>query len=84
MAQRGAHKETGVGEKMVLTTSHSLTNHCTECRECKFCKSGKTNLCGRVRTTQGKGVMPDGTTRFKCKGQDILHFVNFPSFFLPL
>lgn len=59
----------------------SLTNHCTECRECKFCKSGKTNLCGRVRATQGKGVMPDGTSRFKCKGQDILHFVSFPSFF---
>lgn len=58
----------------------SLTNHCTECRECKFCKSGKTNLCGRVRATQGKGVMPDGTSRFKCKGQDILHFVSFPSF----
>jgi len=48
----------------------------TECKECKFCKSGKTNLCGAVRATQGKGVMPDGTSRFKCKGKDIFHFVS--------
>ena len=47
-----------------------------ECRECKFCTSGKTNLCGKVRSTQGKGLMPDGTSRFKCKGQDIHHFVS--------
>nr|ODN93878.1 S-(hydroxymethyl)glutathione dehydrogenase [Cryptococcus depauperatus CBS 7841] len=45
-----------------------------------FCKSGKTNLCGRVRATQGKGVMPDGTSRFKCKGQDILHFMGCSTF----
>ncbi len=51
-----------------------------ECGECKFCKSGKTNLCGKIRTTQGKGVMPDGTSRFKCKGKDLLHFMGTSTF----
>lgn len=51
-----------------------------ECKECKFCKSGKTNLCGKIRATQGKGQMPDGTTRFKCKGKDLLHFMGTSTF----
>jgi S-(hydroxymethyl)glutathione dehydrogenase / alcohol dehydrogenase len=51
-----------------------------ECRECKFCKSGKTNLCGKIRATQGRGVMPDGTTRFRAKGQDLLHFMGTSTF----
>lgn len=51
-----------------------------ECRECKFCKSGKTNLCSAVRATQGKGVMPDGTKRFKCKGKELLHFMGCSTF----
>ena len=48
--------------------------------ECKFCKSGKTNLCGKIRATQGKGVMPDGTPRFKCKGKELLHFMGTSTF----
>ena len=51
-----------------------------ECRECKFCKSGKTNLCGKIRATQGRGVMPDGTSRFRCKGKDLLHFMGCSTF----
>lgn len=51
-----------------------------ECGECKFCKSGKTNLCGKIRATQGKGVMPDGTSRFRAKGQDLLHFMGTSTF----
>ena len=51
-----------------------------ECGECKFCTSGKTNLCGKIRATQGKGVMPDGTSRFKCKGKDVLHFMGTSTF----
>ncbi|KAM0716752.1 hypothetical protein Q7P37_008197 [Cladosporium fusiforme] len=47
-----------------------------ECQECKLCKSGKTNLCGKIRTTQGKGVMPDGTSRFSCRGKPLLHFMG--------
>lgn len=55
-------------------------NSTPECGECKFCKSGKTNLCGKIRATQGKGVMPDGTSRFKCKGKDLLHFMGTSTF----
>jgi len=47
-----------------------------ECKECKLCKSGKTNLCGKIRDTQGKGVMPDGTSRFTCRGKPLLHFMG--------
>ena len=43
-------------------------------------QSGKTNLCGAVRATQGKGVMPDGTSRFKCKGKELLHFMGCSTF----
>lgn len=58
----------------------NLSDSTPECRECKFCKSGKTNLCGKIRATQGKGVMPDGTSRFKCKGKDLLHFMGTSTF----
>lgn len=51
-----------------------------ECKECKFCTSGKTNLCQRVRATQGQGVMPDGTKRFTCKGKELNHFMGTSSF----
>jgi S-(hydroxymethyl)glutathione dehydrogenase / alcohol dehydrogenase len=51
-----------------------------ECKECKFCKSGKTNLCGKIRATQGKGVMPDGTSRFTVKGKPVLHFMGTSTF----
>lgn len=51
-----------------------------ECKECKFCKSGKTNLCGKIRATQGQGLMPDGTSRFRCKGKDLLHFMGCSTF----
>lgn len=58
-----------------------LTIHSTpECQECKFCRSGKTNLCGRIRATQGRGVMPDGTTRFRARGKDLLHFMGTSTF----
>lgn len=65
----------------MITKDHWLTFCSTpECRECKFCKSGKTNLCGKIRATQGKGVMPDGTSRFKARGKDILHFMGTSTF----
>eukprot|EP00126_Sphaerothecum_destruens_P002700 Sdes_comp16124_c0_seq1m5354 len=51
-----------------------------QCRECKFCKSPKTNLCSKIRATQGKGVMPDGTTRFTCKGKQLFHFMGCSTF----
>lgn len=64
-------------DRELTRQSHNST---PECKECKFCKSGKTNLCGKIRATQGKGLMPDGTSRFKCKGQDLLHFMGTSTF----
>jgi len=51
-----------------------------ECRECKFCLSGKTNLCQKVRATQGKGLMPDGTTRFSYNGEPVYHYMGCSTF----
>ena len=51
-----------------------------ECRQCKSCLSGKTNLCTAIRATQGKGLMPDGTTRFSYKGQPIFHYMGCSTF----
>lgn len=51
-----------------------------ECRRCKLCVSGKTNLCLAVRETQGRGVMPDGTSRFKCRGETVYHFMGCSTF----
>ncbi|CAE6512400.1 unnamed protein product [Rhizoctonia solani] len=68
----GIVESVGEGVTGVKPGDHVIPLYTAECRECKFCKSGKTNLCGRVRATQGQGLMPDGTTRFKAKGKDIL------------
>jgi S-(hydroxymethyl)glutathione dehydrogenase/alcohol dehydrogenase len=59
---------------------HVIPLYTPECGECKFCKSGKTNLCQKIRETQGKGLMPDGTTRFTCKGKPIYHYMGTSTF----
>jgi S-(hydroxymethyl)glutathione dehydrogenase/alcohol dehydrogenase len=51
-----------------------------ECRSCKFCKNGKTNLCSVIRTTQGAGLMPDGTSRFTCRGERLFHYMGTSTF----
>ncbi|CAE6467687.1 unnamed protein product, partial [Rhizoctonia solani] len=71
----GIVESVGEGVTGVKPGDHAIPLYTAECRECKFCKSGKTNLCGRFRATQGQGLMPDDTTRFKSKGKDIYHFV---------
>ncbi|CDR41989.1 CYFA0S08e02344g1_1 [Cyberlindnera fabianii] len=78
----GIVESVGEGVTNVKPGDSVIALYTAECRECKFCKSGKTNLCGSVRATQGKGVMPDGTSRFKHKatGKDILHFMGCSSF----
>ncbi|KZV90513.1 class III ADH enzyme [Exidia glandulosa HHB12029] len=76
----GIVESVGEGVTSVAPGDHVIPLYTAECRECKFCKSGKTNLCGKVRATQGKGVMPDGTTRFKCKGKDLFHFMGTSTF----
>lgn len=59
---------------------HVIPTYIPQCNECKFCNSKKTNLCQKIRVTQGQGVMPDGTTRFSCKGQKIFHFMGTSTF----
>ena len=55
-------------------------DHVPECGECNFCKSGKTNLCQSIRLTQGKGLMPDGTSRFSYNGKNIFHYMGTSTF----
>ncbi|KAG9204212.1 S-(hydroxymethyl)glutathione dehydrogenase [Epicoccum nigrum] len=76
----GIVESVGEGVTNVKPGDHVVALYTPECKECKFCKSGKTNLCGKIRATQGKGVMPDGTSRFKCKGKDLLHFMGTSTF----
>jgi len=76
----GIVESIGEGVTSVKPGDHVIALYTPECGECKFCKSGKTNLCGKIRATQGKGVMPDGTSRFKCKGKELLHFMGTSTF----
>lgn len=59
---------------------HVIPLYIPQCKSCKFCTSTKTNLCSRIRDTQGRGVMPDGTSRFTCKGQQVYHFMGTSTF----
>ena len=52
----------------------------SECRQCKSCLSRKTNLCTAIRATQGKGLMPDGTSRFRCDGDTVMHYMGTSTF----
>jgi S-(hydroxymethyl)glutathione dehydrogenase/alcohol dehydrogenase len=70
----------GEGVTSLEVGDHVIPLYTAECRECKFCKSGKTNLCQAVRATQGKGVMPDGTTRFSYQGKPIYHYMGCSTF----
>lgn len=70
----------GEGVTSVEVGDHVIPLYTAECGECKFCKSGKTNLCSAVRETQGKGLMPDGTTRFYKDGEPIYHYMGCSTF----
>jgi S-(hydroxymethyl)glutathione dehydrogenase/alcohol dehydrogenase len=72
--------ECGAGVSSVKPGDHVIPLYIPECGECKFCKSGRTNLCGAIRVTQGKGVMPDGTSRFSLGGKAILHYMGTSTF----
>ncbi|RDV38643.1 S-(hydroxymethyl)glutathione dehydrogenase/class III alcohol dehydrogenase [Bradymonadaceae bacterium TMQ3] len=72
--------EVGEGVSGLSVGDRVIPLYTAECRECKFCKSGKTNLCQAVRATQGKGLMPDGTTRFSYKGKPIYHYMGTSTF----
>ncbi|WP_018983755.1 S-(hydroxymethyl)glutathione dehydrogenase/class III alcohol dehydrogenase [Salinimonas chungwhensis] len=76
----GVVESVGEGVTSVKPGDHVIPLYTPECGECKFCKSGKTNLCGKIRDTQGKGLMPDGTTRFSKDGETIYHFMGTSTF----
>ncbi len=70
----------GEGVTSVAVGDHVIPLYTPECGECKFCRSGKTNLCQKIRETQGKGLMPDGTTRFFKDGKPIFHYMGCSTF----
>ena len=72
--------EVGEGVTSVKPGDHVIPLYTAECGTCEFCRSGKTNLCVAVRATQGKGVMPDGTSRFSYKGQPLYHYMGCSTF----
>ena len=76
----GIVESVGEGVTSVKVGDHVIPLYTPECGECKFCKSGRTNLCQKIRTTQGKGLMPDGTTRFSKDGQPIYHYMGTSTF----
>ncbi len=76
----GVVEEIGAGVTSVKQGDHVIPLYTPECRECEFCASGKTNLCQKIRVTQGRGVMPDGTSRFSVSGKDLLHFMGTSTF----
>ncbi len=76
----GVVVEVGAGVKSLKPGDTVIPLYIPECRRCKFCTSGRTNLCGAVRETQGKGVMPDGTSRFSPGGEMIHHYMGTSTF----
>lgn len=72
--------EVGEGVTSVQPGDHVIPLYTPECGKCEYCTSGKTNLCQAIRETQGKGLMPDGTTRFSYKGEPIYHYMGTSTF----
>ena len=82
MGHEGAGVVVEVGEDVasVAPGDHVIPLYTPECRQCKFCLSGKTNLCGAIRETQGRGVMPDGSSRFSLGGEKLFHYMGTSTF----
>ena len=76
----GVVVETGPGVTSLEVGDHVIPLYTPECRECEYCLNPKTNLCQKIRTTQGQGVMPDGSSRFSYKGQKVLHYMGCSTF----
>ncbi len=72
--------EVGAGVTTLKPGDHVIPLYTPECRQCKFCLSRKTNLCQAIRTTQGRGLMPDGSSRFSLNGKPILHYMGTSTF----
>ena len=76
----GVVLEVGAGVTSLKPGDHVIPLYTPECRECDYCLHPKTNLCQAIRTTQGQGLMPDGTSRFSLKGQPIFHYMGTSTF----
>src|ERR1043165_6399618 len=76
----GIVREVGAGVTTVAPGDHVIPLYTPECRNCKSCTSRKTNLCTAIRTTQGQGVMPDGTSRFSINGEKVHHYMGCSTF----
>ncbi len=76
----GVVVETGPGVTSVEVGDHVIPLYTPECRECEYCLNPKTNLCQAIRSTQGQGVMPDGTSRFSRKGEKLYHYMGCSTF----
>ena len=72
--------ECGPGVRSLKPGDHVIPLYTPECRECDYCTSGKTNLCQKIRVTQGQGLMPDGTSRFSAGGDKIFHYMGTSTF----
>ena len=76
----GVVVEVGPGVRSLKPGDHVIPLYTPECRECEYCLSGKTNLCQAIRETQGRGVMPDGTSRFSINGTPLYHYMGTSTF----
>ena len=76
----GVVEEVGAGVESLSVGDHIIPLYTPECRQCKFCLSGKTNLCGAIRETQGRGLMPDGTSRIRYEGKPVHHYMGTSTF----
>jgi len=76
----GVVVDVGPGVTTLRRDDHVIPLYTPECRQCKFCLSRKTNLCQQIRSTQGRGLMPDATSRFSLDGQPILHYMGTSTF----
>lgn len=76
----GLVESVGEGVTGFAPGDHVIPLYTPQCGDCKFCKNPKTNLCQKIRATQGAGQMPDGTTRFTCKGKSLFHFMGCSTF----
>lgn len=76
----GIVREVGAGVRDLAPGDHVIALYTPECGQCKSCRSGKTNLCTAIRATQGRGLMPDGSSRFSLNGQPIHHYMGCSTF----
>src|SRR5216110_603528 len=76
----GIVREVGPGVTSLKPGDHVIPLYTPECRECEYCLNPKTNLCQKIRATQGKGLMPDGTSRFSLGGAPLRHYMGTSTF----